>query len=298
MCVCVLKTMIGIPAFNEEKNIGKLLDFLIKDILEEIETICVVSSGSTDRTDEIVLLCEKRDSRIHLIAEPVRGGKASALNTILREGKDFDTIVCIDADHLPAPNAIKLLVESLENDKMGVVSGRLIPVNALSDFTGFCVHMTYNLHHLISLDAPKISGEFMAFRTGVIQELLPKIVNDDVYIQLLFANKGYKIGYCPKAKVYLRGPSTVTGFFRQRRRIFIGHHQIKYLFGQIVSTMKWPGWKVLLRACPINGAKKIFYLFIFLALQGIALTLSIRDFLTGNVPYKWSIIESTKSVTR
>lgn len=297
MCVCVLKTMIGIPAFNEEKNIGKLLDFLIKDIPEEIEDICVVSSGSTDRTDRIVISRQKKDSRIRLIAEPVRGGKASALNTILGEGKDYDAIVCIDADHLPAQNSIKLLVESLKNDKLGVVSGRLVPVNNPNNLTGFCVHLTYNLHHLISLDVPKISGECMAFRTGVVREILPTVVNEDVYIQMFFANKGYKIGYCPEAKVYMKGPSTVTEFFRQRRRIFIGHHQVKHLFGQVASTMKWPGWKVVLRACPINGLKAKFYLLIFVALQGFALLFSIWDFFTGKVPYKWSIIKSTKSVT-
>ena len=297
MCECVLKTMIGIPAFNEEKNIGKLLDFMIMNIPQEIETICVVSSGSTDGTDRIVVSRQKKDSRIYLIAQPVRGGKASALNTILGEGKDYDAIVCIDADHLPTQNSIKLLVESLKDDKVGAVSGRLVPVDNPNDFVGFCVHLTYNLHHLISLDAPKISGECMAFRMGVIREILSTVVNEDVYIQMLFANKGYEIGYCPEAKMRMKGPSTVTEFFRQRQRIFIGHHQIRHLFGQVASTMKWPGWKTVLRACPIKGVKGKFYLLAFIALQGFALLLSTWNFFTGKVPYKWSVIEGTKSVT-
>lgn len=296
VCVSVLKTMVGIPAFNEEKNIGKLLDFLVKDAPEEVKTVCVVSSGSTDRTDEIVISRQGKDSRIRLITEPIRGGKASALNTILSEGKDYDAIICIDADHLPARNSISLLVESLKSRKLGIVSGRLIPVDDPNNFAGFCIHLTYNLHHLISLNAPKISGECMAFRTGVVQELQPTIVNDDVYIQMLFASKGYEIGYCPKAKVYLKGPSTVLEFFQQRRRIFTGHQQIRYLFGKVASTMKWPGWKVFLKASRISGVKEMFYLLGFIVLQGFALLLSAWDFFIGKVPYKWSIIESTKSV--
>ncbi|MDH5779664.1 MAG: glycosyltransferase [Candidatus Bathyarchaeota archaeon] len=291
-----MKTIIGIPAFNEEKNIGKLLDFLIKDIPKEINSIYVVSSGSTDRTDAIVISRQEKNPTISLVSEPVRGGKSSAVNTILSKGKDHDAIVCIDADHLPTGSSIKLIVESLKNDRLGVVSGRLIPVDDASKLQGFCVHLTYNLHHLISLDTPKISGEFMAFRTKVVTKLLPMIVNDDVYIQMIFKNKGYEVGYCPEAKVYLKGPSTVVEFFQQRRRIFIGHHQIRQLFGRVAPTMKWPGWKAIFRACPIKGMRAKFYLLIFLALQGSALLFSMWDFLIGRVPYKWAVIESTKSI--
>jgi len=291
-----LKAIVGIPAFNEEQNIGRLLDFLIKDVPEEIESIYVVSSGSTDRTDEIVISRQTEDSRIHLITEPEREGKASAMNTLLSKAEDYEAIVCIDADHLPAPNAVKLLVESLKNNKLGVVSGRLIPVNALNNLTGFCVHLTYNLHHLISLNAPKISGECMAFRTGVIRKIMPTVVNEDVYTQMHFSKKGYEIGYCSEAKVSLKGPSTITEFFQQRRRIFAGHHQIRYLFGRVASTMKWPGWRSLFRACPNDGVKAKFYLLAFIVLQGFALLVSIWDFLTGKVPYKWPIIESTKRI--
>lgn len=291
-----MNAIIGIPAFNEEQNIGMLLDFLIKDAPEEIKAIYVVSSGSTDRTDEIVISRQGKDSRIHLISEPVRKGKASAMNTLLSKAKDYKAIVCIDADHLPAPNTIKLLIESLKNNKLGAVSARLVPVNDMNKLTGFCVHLTYNLHHLISLNAPKISGECMAFRTGVIREIMPTVVNEDVYTQMLFLNKGYEIGYCSEAKVLLKGPLTVREFFRQRRRIFAGHHQIRYLFGRVASTMKWPGWKVIFRACPIDGVKAKFYLLVFIALQGFALLISIWDFLTGKVPYKWPIIEGTKSI--
>ena len=193
MCVCVLKAIIGIPAFNEEKNIGKLLDFLIKDIPQESEAICVVSSGSLDGTDGIVVSRRKKDSRIYLISESERGGKASALNTILDEGKNHDAIVCIDADHLPTQISTKLLIEFLNDNKVGAVSGRLIPVDNPNNLVGFCVHLTYNLHHLISLEAPKISGECMAFKTGVIREILPTVVNEDVYIQMLF---GLNSGFC------------------------------------------------------------------------------------------------------
>jgi len=54
----LITVSIGIPAYNEEANIGKLLSSLIKQkeagfIIKEI---IVVSDQSTDKTDEIVFL--------------------------------------------------------------------------------------------------------------------------------------------------------------------------------------------------------------------------------------------------
>jgi len=50
------KTIIGLPAYNEEKSIGKLLDRITKlhDILEENLRIIIVNDGSSDRTEDIL----------------------------------------------------------------------------------------------------------------------------------------------------------------------------------------------------------------------------------------------------
>ena len=47
---------VGIMAFNEEKNMGRLLKALLSQELKKvrIEEIIVVSDGSTDKTNEIV----------------------------------------------------------------------------------------------------------------------------------------------------------------------------------------------------------------------------------------------------
>ena len=55
----MLTASVGVMAYNEEQNIGKLLAALKGQSLEnvEIRQIIVVSSGSTDRTDDIVAGC-------------------------------------------------------------------------------------------------------------------------------------------------------------------------------------------------------------------------------------------------
>jgi len=50
----------------------------------KISEIIVVSSGSTDRADEIVKEYSNIDDRIILIRQPQRRGKASAINEILK----------------------------------------------------------------------------------------------------------------------------------------------------------------------------------------------------------------------
>ena len=54
---------IGIMAYNEERNIGKLLNILLNQRLKttHISEIVVVSSGSTDKTDSIVKNAAKKN---------------------------------------------------------------------------------------------------------------------------------------------------------------------------------------------------------------------------------------------
>ncbi|HEV2038246.1 MAG TPA: glycosyltransferase, partial [Candidatus Eremiobacteraceae bacterium] len=62
---------LGIMAYNEERNIARLLDSVLQQsVSDRLASIVVVASGCTDRTCEIVEHYARRDSRISLIAEP------------------------------------------------------------------------------------------------------------------------------------------------------------------------------------------------------------------------------------
>lgn len=293
-----MKAMVGVAVYNEEENIGRLLNALTMDAPKEVKAIYVVSSGSNDNTNEIVAEHCKRDPRVHLITEEERKGKVSAFNILLGESEKYDALVYMGGDNLPEQGAVKLLINELKNADVDMVGGRPVPIDDGNTFLGFCVHVNWNLHHLISDQFfPKISGELMAFKTGTLRQVPPAIINDDSYAQFIFEIKDRKIRYCPSAKVYLRGPSTLGDFILQRRRIYVGHRQLIFLVGRSPSTVKKFRWVRLMgQACPCTGIKGRIYALGFILLQLIALILSRWDLFRQHLPYKWEIAETTKSL--
>src|SRR5665647_25990 len=291
-----MSMMIGIAASNEEQNIGNLLETLVACSPPEIETICVISSGSTDRTNEIVQQYSHRDQRIQLITEIERNGKASALNILLEQSENYDYMLYTGGDNIPCSEAIVHLIDVLKEDDADIVGARPIPVNDPRTFMGFCCHLLWNLHHESSLEVPKITGELMALKTKIIRELPPAIINDDAYVQIICEMKKRKIAYCPEAQVLLKGPSTLHDFLTQRRRVFVGHQQLEYLVGKKISTMRVPKWKDIMKACPFSGLKGRTYAIGFVILQGIAFMFAKWDFARHNLPIKWKIVKSTKNL--
>jgi poly-beta-1,6-N-acetyl-D-glucosamine synthase len=291
-----LSYMIGIAASNEEQNIGTLLDNLVDSCPPEVEAICVVSSGSTDKTNDIVKAHAQRDARIQLIIEPERNGKASALNILLSESEKYGYMIYMGGDNIPCKGAIVNLLANIEEGDADIVGARPIPVNDSKTFSGFCCHLLWNLHHTSSLKSPKISGELMAFRTRIVRELPPAIINDDAYIQSLGEMKRCKIAYSSDAEVLLKGPSTVTDFITQRKRVFIGHKQLEFLIGKKISTMKMPKWKDILNACPYRGVKGRTYAVGFILLQGVSFLFAKWDFARHRLPFKWKMVKTTKNL--
>jgi len=287
--------MIGIPAHNEENNIEKLLIFLIENCVDEDDSIYVVSSGSKDRTNDVVMHYSNNFSNVNLIVEDERNGKASAFNILLEIlEENYEILVYMGADNIPEKKSIQLLINQLESKKIDAVGGRPVPVNNKGGIPGFFAHLLWNLHHLYSLEYPKISGELMAFKKGVMQKLPVRVVNDDLYIQRMLEKSECNLKYIPDAIVYLKGPGTISDFLRQRRRIFTGHLQIKALFEKKVETMRVPNINMLRQACPYFGVKGSIYALLFVLAHAFVYFLSLWDYNRMKIPYKWDMVKTSK----
>ena len=117
----IVPCTVGIFAHNEEANIGPLLQIMRDQQLQrvEIREIIVVSSGSTDRTDGIVRDFIEQDSRISLLVEPDRQGKASAINLFLQHQTERVLVVC-SADLLPQTDTVEKLVAPFADPEVGM----------------------------------------------------------------------------------------------------------------------------------------------------------------------------------
>ena len=100
------------PAYNEERSIGKVLDALMR---EGWRNIIVVDDGSRDRTAEIARL-----RGVLVIKHGRNMGLGAALRTGLNKSRELgaDCAVTFDADEQHDPKAVKGLVEALGSADM------------------------------------------------------------------------------------------------------------------------------------------------------------------------------------
>ena len=293
----MISVSIGICAYNEEKNIGRLLDALLNQRTEKIriDEIIVVSSGSTDRTDEIVREFSEIDERIKLITQPRREGKASAVNEFIRNASG-DVCVLESADTVPLENTIEKLCLPFYDENVGMTGGHPIPVNDKSTFIGFAGHLIWELHHRIALKSPKL-GELVAFR-NIIDGIPKNTAVDEAWIEALIKRKGYKVVYVPDAIVYNKAPETIGDFIKQRRRIHAGHLHLKRELGYSVSTMSIRGIIDVIRELNLTPKEKL-YLVGAMMLEGISRVLGWLDYYVLKKDHVvWDIAKTTKEVVK
>jgi cellulose synthase/poly-beta-1,6-N-acetylglucosamine synthase-like glycosyltransferase len=222
-----LDITIGICAYNEEGIIGQSIASIYEQETGDINVteVIVVSSGSTDRTDEIVESLMKEHSNLRLIRQEKREGKNSAINCYL-DNKSNEIVVMLNADNtFGTKDSLRYLVEPFKDPQVGMVGGHPVPVNDPKDKIGFAVHMLWAMHHNLAMVYPKI-GELVAFR-DIGLRLPTDQQSDEDLIRMNLENAGYKCLYAPDAIVRNRGPETLEDFMSQRIRVNIGEVNMK-----------------------------------------------------------------------
>lgn len=293
----MFRVSIGIMAYNEEANIGKLLDSLLqqKTFFCEIIEIIVVASGCTDRTEEIVREKQKNDSRIILIVQEKREGKASAINIFLKRAKG-EILILSSADILPFDHfVIDNLIKPFSDREVGAAGVHPLPVNSPSSFIGFYVNLFWKLHHQICLISPKC-GEMVAFR-NVLPEIAYNTATDETWIIALLKKINYKVVYVPEAKIINKGPETVSDFLKQRRRHLVGYIHLKKELNFQPETLNVFLTLKLLPRCIKFNLKEIVFTIGVIFLEGLARVLARYDwYIKKENPYVWKIAETTKEI--
>jgi len=287
---------VGVFAHNEAANIAALLQSLSAQRLANaaITEIIVVSSASTDGTDEIVRAYSIQDPRVRLITQERREGKSAAINLFLASAKE-QLLVVISGDVIPAPKTIELLISAFRDPSIGATGGRPMPVNDEQGFMGYAVHLLWRLHHRMAMLSPKL-GEMIAFRK-VMDSIPSDSAVDEASIEALVRDAGLKLRYIPEALIRNKGPQNLKDFIKQRRRIQNGHLWLMEKQGyEVVSQDKGTLLWILLdeaREYPQNIPKMLAVM----ALEIWCRALGTWDYrVKGRNPFAWEIARSTKDL--
>lgn len=282
--------------YNEEQNIGRLLESILKQKLKHalISEIVIISSGSTDKTNRIIKKFINQYPFISLVKQKKRLGKASAVNLFLSLAKE-DIVILSSGDILLKEKTIDIMIAHFKKAHVGIVGSHPIPLNDPKTYFGFAAHLLWDLHHEISIKTPKM-GEFIAFRK--VFKKIPVISSvDETNIEALVKGQGYQVMYAANAIVYNKGAENLKDFINRRRHIYAGHLTTKYDYGYEVST--------------VNGLKIFFILLHNVELSwrfiiwtpGI-ISLEIASRFLGMLDYKfklrthtvWEVTPSTKQL--
>lgn len=286
-----LKVSVGIFAHNEEKNVKATIDSIEKQVLNlaKIEEIIVVSSGSNDKTNELVVTKSETNSKIKLYTQAERQGKSAAINLFLSHAKS-PIVVTVSADLRLHKKAIEeILVPFLQPD-VGMVGAHPVPTNSRSTSMGNVVHLLWELHHEISLIKPKC-GEMVAFR-NIVRQIPPQSAVDEATLEVLLQLIGYSTIYAPRSIVYNSGPKTVADFITQRRRVFIGHQWVKQQYNYRVATLNLTLIATIIARHILHNPNSISSLLCLIILEISSRLMGWIDYnLMGKNPYVWQMVK-------
>jgi poly-beta-1,6 N-acetyl-D-glucosamine synthase len=233
-----------VPAYNEERAIGKTIEALLRLSYVNKEII-VIDDGSTDRTLEVAKSHVKDDS-VKVISKP-NGGKWDALNAGIRRAKG-EFVVCIDADTHLDQNAIQHLTKHFRDPKIAAVagnvkvgnrSGALTKLQALEYVVGINLHRRSEAHFQ---NVTVVPGPIGAFRASVLKEIglfEGDTFAEDADITFRILKAGYKTVFEARAFGYTEAPKSMTSLAKQRYRWYRGTLQVLSKHKDMVFNTKY-----------------------------------------------------------
>lgn len=297
-----LTVTIGIPAYNEKRNIESLLKILLsqKEKGFTLRNIIIVSDGSTDRTAEIVKSIKNK--RVVLVVNKNRLGQNVSQNIIFSMVKT-DVVVLFEADTRPSNSMYiaRLLSQLRQSDNVGLVYGNIEPVGSKT-LIGRTLDKQFSIYHR-NLLLRRGSSFFTSGRsgrafTGVVYEQLrwPVDVPEDAYAHFWCKNNAVKIAFSSRAVTYFKTPQT-------KRDFFVAHHKIKTARAALVkhfpdSLLKSHFKRDLAFSLSLFLSfilKYPFYFATYLYLQ-ILLMIGRKNF-GIHYPIKWPSMTSTKTLS-
>lgn len=217
-----------IAAYNEEDFIETTVRKIFNCDYPGLREVIVVNDGSSDKTKEILEnISLKYKDQIKVINQDENRGKSAALNHGLLKAS-YDYIITVDADTWLHPHALKEIIKPFSHDeKVGAVAGSIHVNNPKASW----VTKLQLWDYFISIASVKrqqsvyrgtlvAQGAFSAYLKDAIIEAggWTNAVGEDIVLTWGMLKNNYLVGYASKALAFTHVPTTLKGFYKQRKR--------------------------------------------------------------------------------
>ena len=217
------KITVGIPAFNEEKNIAAIIIGL-KKITDKI---IVCNDGSTDSTGEIA-----KELGAIVINHEKNSGYGAGIKSIFLKAKEMksEMLVTVDADGQHDVRDITKIVTPIQEDKAEIVIGSrfLEKVENIPEYRKFGIKLITKVTNLsLNQSLTDSQSGFRAYSKKVVDELNPSELGMGISTEILIkaSTKNFKITEVPIKILYSGDTST--------------HNPISHGSSVILSTIKY-----------------------------------------------------------
>ena len=199
-------TVIGIPAFNEEKNIASI----IMKLKKVTDHIIVCNDGSTDMTEEI---SKKLD--VVVINHSRNMGYGSAIRSIFLKAKELqaDILVTFDADGQHRVEDIQSVTQPIIDNKADIVIGSRFLENKsdIPEYRKFGIKVITKItNSSLKEKLTDSQSGFRAYSKNVLKNVTPSESGMGVSTEILIkaSNAGHKIAEVPITIMYGSDTST------------------------------------------------------------------------------------------
>ena len=218
-----MKITVGIPAYNEEKNIAKI----IVDLKKVADQILVCNDGSTDSTAEIA-----ESLGAIVIKHPKNLGYGSAIRSIFLKSREInaEVLVTIDADGQHKIEDVKKVIKPIVDGQADISIGsrfleegdnapkyRKLGINIITKVT----------NSSLSEKITDAQSGFRAYNNKVLQSLTPSDSGMGISTEILIksSNLGLKIAEVP-TEIQYEGETS-------------SQNPISHGTGVLISTLKY-----------------------------------------------------------
>jgi len=202
----ILKITIGIPAYNEEKNIASII-IKLKKITD---SIIVCDDGSSDMTAEI-----SKNLGATVISHKKNMGYGVAINSIFQKSKELnvDLLVTFDADGQHRVEDIQKVIEPIKNNVADLVIGSRF-LDKKSDVPNYrkigIKVITQVTNASIRKKLTDSQSGFRAYNGQVLSQIFPSDMGMGISTEILIksSSKGLRIMEVPITILYSGDTST------------------------------------------------------------------------------------------